>query len=69
MHKATFSQNEREIITRYLETGEKLPGFRVLKHRILQNNQTILSDKELMIKFLMKIKEPVQRLDNKTEKT
>jgi hypothetical protein len=54
LHKAIFSENERKIINHYLDTGKKLPGFRVLKHRILQNDQTILSDKELMINFLLK---------------
>ncbi|GAG58718.1 unnamed protein product, partial [marine sediment metagenome] len=33
MHKAIFSVAERRIIEKYLETGEKIHGFRVLKHR------------------------------------
>jgi len=55
MHKATFSQNERNIITRYLETGEKLPGFRVLKHRVLSYCKNLKHDHELLSVFLVKL--------------
>ena len=55
MHKATFSQNERNIITRYLETGEKLPGFRVLKHRVLSYCKNLEHDQELLSKFITKM--------------
>ena len=55
MHKATFSQNERTIITRYLETGEQLPGFRVLKHRVLSYGKNLEQDQELLSKFITKM--------------
>lgn len=51
MHTAIFSEKERELITNYLDSGEKGDSFRVLKHRVTQNESTIISDYELMIKF------------------
>lgn len=48
---------EREIILRYLEKGQKLPGFKVLKMRARQNYKHLLVDVELLIEFLEKLGE------------
>ena len=48
---------EREIILRYLQKGQKLPGFKVLKMRARQNYRHLLVDVELLIKFLEKLGE------------
>ena len=54
MHKAIFSEKEREIIKEYLETRAQSEGFRVLKHRVTQYMLPIMEDYELMIKFVEK---------------
>ena len=69
MHQAIFSDNEREMIKEYLDSGVHGEGFRVLKHRVKQYELTFIEDFDLMLKFLMNIKEPIQKLDNKTEET
>jgi len=33
MNKRLLTETERKIMTRYLETGEKLDGFSVMLHR------------------------------------
>ena len=55
MHKATFSENERTIISKYLESGEQLPGFRMLKYRVLAYCRVLNLDHELLSKFLVKL--------------
>ena len=63
MHKAILSENERTIIKTYLETGEKLSGFRVLKHRVSQYKIEIFGDFHLVNQFITSV--DVQRLDSK----
>ncbi len=55
MRTALFSDNEREMVKRYLETGEKGEGFRVLAHRVRRGQTLITEDFGLMTKFLAKI--------------
>lgn len=55
MRTALFSDNEREMVKRYLETGEKGAGFRVLVHRVRQSQIKIGEDFDLMTKLLIKI--------------
>ena len=63
MHQAIFSDNERVIIKEYLETWNQGGGFRVLKHRVKQNELTLIEDFDLMLKFLISIKETKLRIN------
>ena len=54
MHQAIFSDKEREMINDYLANDVQGEGFRVLKHRITQNEFTFIEEFDLMIKFLIK---------------
>ncbi len=60
MHKAILSENERTIIKAYLDSGEKLPGFRMLKHRVSQYKTEVFGDFHLINQFLNFI----HKLDN-----
>ena len=62
MHQAIFSDKEKEMIKKYLDTGVMGEGFRVLKHRVKQYEFTIIEDFDLMIKFMMSIKETKKRI-------
>ena len=62
MHKAILSKNERKIIQHYLDTGEKLSGFRVLKHRIIKNESTINTDFDLLTKLKTSVDETKLRM-------
>ena len=55
MHKAILSENEKNIIKIYLETGEKLSGFRVLKHRVSQYKLEVFNDFHLINQFILKL--------------
>ena len=55
MHKAILSEKEREIIKTYLESGEKLPGFRVLKHRVSQYKTDVFGDFHLINQFITSV--------------
>ena len=55
MRTALFSDKEREMVNRFLKTGEKGEGFRVLAYRVRQSKILITEDYELMIRFLTKI--------------
>ena len=57
MHKAIFSQKEREIIKECLKTGTEGTGtgFRTLKHRTNKYKETIMADYKLMIQFIEKL--------------
>jgi len=55
MRTALFSDKEREMVERFLETGEKGDGFRVLAYRVRRGQIQIREDFDLMIKLLMKI--------------
>ena len=62
MHQAIFSDNEREMIKEYLDSGVQGEGFRVLKHRVKQYELTFIEDFDLLLKFLMSIKETKKRI-------
>ncbi len=55
MRTALFSDKEREMVERFLKTGEKGEGFRVLAHRVRKSKISITEDYELMTRFLMKM--------------
>jgi hypothetical protein len=52
MRRYLLTDREREIIKRYLETGEKLDGFSVLLHRCKALMLGIKSDYDLIEKLL-----------------
>jgi len=54
MHKAILSDKERSIIRHFLETAEKLQGFRTLKMRIKRRHKRIVEDFELIQKVYEK---------------
>lgn len=53
MREYILTDQERKIIKRYLETGEKLEGFKVLLHRC-RHMQVITGDLSLIEQFLKK---------------
>jgi len=60
-----LSPHERKLIKRYLETGDKLEGFKVLLHRLRKqqiNPEVIQEDLQL-------IKELLEKTENKKENT
>jgi hypothetical protein len=59
MREYILTQQEKQIIKKYLETGEKLEGFRMLLSRI-RNMQAIEADLELIKQFLAKVQERKQ---------
>ena len=62
MHKAILSENERNILKTYLESGEQLSGFRVLKHRVSQYKQEVFGDFHLINQFITSIKSDTKRI-------
>jgi len=55
MRTALFSDKEREMVERFLETGEKGEGFRVLAYRVRRGHIRIIEDFDLMTRLLIKI--------------
>jgi hypothetical protein len=53
MRTYILTDQERRIIKKHLETGEKLEGYKVLLHRA-KKTQTIKDDLTLIAKFLEK---------------
>ena len=53
MREYILTDQERQIIKKYIETGEKLEGYRMLVSRA-RNMQTISEDLELIKQFLQK---------------
>lgn len=53
MRKYLLTEQERKIIQRYLDTGEKLEGFKTILHRC-RNMQVIESDLKLIKQLLEK---------------
>lgn len=51
MRQYILTPKEKQIINKFLETGERLEGFTVLLHRC-RNMKTINIDLELIEKFL-----------------
>jgi len=56
MRQYILTDLEKQVITKFLETGDKLEGFRVLLHRC-KRLQTINEDMELIKRFLKKASE------------
>ena len=54
MREYILTDQEKQIIQKYLETGEKLEGFRKLLSRT-RHMQTVNSDLELIKQFLAKV--------------
>ncbi|MCW4018341.1 MAG: hypothetical protein NWF00_06645 [Candidatus Bathyarchaeota archaeon] len=57
MHSSLLSDHERKLIKRYLETGERLEGFKVVLHRARArtvNRQKVTEDLKLLEKLLQK---------------
>ena len=54
MRKYILTELEKKIIKKYLDTGEKLEGFKIILHRV-RNMQTVNSDLELIKQFLAKV--------------
>ena len=59
MREYILTANERAIIQKYLETGERLEGYAMLVSRV-RNMQTVTADLELIKKFLAKVQEGKQ---------
>jgi hypothetical protein len=56
MREYVLTANEREIIRRYIEDGERLEGFSMLLNRC-GSIETVNADLELIKKFLAKVEE------------
>lgn len=56
MREYILTEKERQIIKRYIETGEKLEGFKIILHRA-RNMQIVNSDLELIKTLLSKVQE------------
>ena len=50
MRDYILTPGERQIIKRYIETGDKLEGFRVLLCRVRKHSQKQVADDEELIK-------------------
>jgi hypothetical protein len=58
MRDYILTPSEKQIIQRYIETGDKLEGFRVLLCRVRKHKPTqIMDDEELIKLFLAKVGE------------
>jgi hypothetical protein len=55
MKNYILTERERKILKKYLETDQKVNGFRGLKFRILQNQRRISQDVELIDQTIKKI--------------
>lgn len=56
MREYILTDKERQIIKRFIETGEKLEGFKIILHRA-RNMQTVTNDLELIKVLLSKVQE------------
>jgi hypothetical protein len=54
MREYILTEQEKQIIKKYLETGEKLEGFRMLLSRC-RNIESVNADLELIKAFLAKV--------------
>ncbi len=55
MRDYILTPSERQIIKKYIETGDKLEGFRVLLCRVRKHDsKPIMNDEELIKQFLAK---------------
>jgi len=60
MRQYILTDLEKQVIDKFLKTGEKLEGFRVLLHRC-RRLQTVNEDLELVKQFLKKATEVFER--------
>jgi hypothetical protein len=56
MHEYSLTEQEKATIKRYLETGEKQEGFKMLLSRC-KSIETVNADLELIKQFLSKVEE------------
>jgi len=56
MRAYILSQHEREMLQKYIQTGEKSYGFDVLKKRIRDNFPQIIEDIDLIKKTIANFK-------------
>ena len=54
MRSYLLTEQERKMIRKFLETGDKLEGFKVLLYRCRHSQTTIKTDLDLIKKFLEK---------------
>ena len=54
MREYVLTEQEKQIIKRFLENGEKLEGFRMLLKRC-RNIESVNADLELIKQFLAKV--------------
>jgi len=57
MVRAIFSQRERRILSRWLSKGERLEGFRLIKHKLLKLKAEIDDDIKLYRKVIKRFQE------------
>ena len=55
MRTAILSDNERDLIHRYINDKTRLDGFTVLRHRIKRDLPKIKQDLELIDQFLKEV--------------
>ena len=62
MHKAIFSEKERQLIIDFIYDGVVGEGFRVLKHRVQSRKYSaIITDYHLMMKFKASLDKHIKR--------
>ena len=54
MRQYVLSEQEKKVITEYMETGKKLEGFNVILHRA-RHLEKVNADLELIKQFLSKV--------------
>jgi PAS domain S-box-containing protein len=52
-----LTENERKILRRWLESGEELAGYPILKNRILRNFGATVEDAKLIAEYVVKIED------------
>jgi len=52
-----LTENERKILMRWLESGDELAGYPILKNRIINNFGSIVEDVKLVAEYVMKIED------------
>jgi hypothetical protein len=56
MHEYVLTEQEKAVIKKYLETGEKLEGFKMLLNSC-KSIENVNADLELIKQFLSKVEE------------
>ena len=57
MRNYVLTENERKILMRWLESGDELAGYPILKNRILNNFDAIVEDVKLVAEYVMKMED------------